>query len=64
VVALPKPDAEILFPELKRGLFGFEPEPVLSWSVNWFAKASMLEWPLLIDIDRPPFVAWDRRIGH
>jgi hypothetical protein len=53
---------EIYFPNLIVGRV-FD-EPRLTWPVNWFDKISITEWPPLIDIDRLPFLAWDKRIGR
>jgi hypothetical protein len=30
--------------------------------VPWLQPEPMLKWPLLLDIDRTPFKAWDARI--
>src|SRR5215471_1115946 len=55
------PRATILYPELRPGA-GIQPRPILSWHQPWFAPQTIMGWPLLIDIDRTPFVAWDKRI--
>jgi hypothetical protein len=54
--------AEILFPALIRT----EMTTVypLLFPVAWFNPHGMHDWPLLLDIDRVPFGAWDRRIGQ
>jgi len=54
--------AEILFPALQRT----EMTTVypLLFPVAWFDPRGMHDWPLLLDIDRVPFGAWDKRIGQ
>jgi hypothetical protein len=56
------PAAEIYFPALTPGN-GLETYPLLVWRQPWLDPVSSLYWPKLIDIDRTPFMAWDRRIG-
>jgi hypothetical protein len=29
----------------------------------WLTPQSILSWPLLLDVDRPSFREWDKRIG-
>ena len=58
---------EIFFPTVKHNdteFFGLAPAPPLSWPVAWFTPAPISGWPQLLDIDRAPFINWDRRIGR
>jgi len=57
------PDAEIYYPGLKPAN-RLNDYPVLIWPQPWLSPDSMLHWPQLVDIDRTPFVAWDKRIGQ
>jgi len=57
------PDAEIYYPGLKQA-DRLNDYPVLIWPQPWLSPVSMLRWPQLVDIDRTPFVAWDRRVGN
>ena len=54
--------AEILFPALIRT--EMTTAYPLFMPVAWFNPAGMHDWPLILDIDRVPFGAWDRRIGQ
>ena len=61
--ATPKaPTAEILFPALIRT--EMTTAYPLFMPVAWFNPAGMHDWPLILDIDRVPFGAWDKRIGQ
>ena len=55
-------EMEIYFPTLQAGniLDGYP----LIYPQPWLAPDSMRNWPLLLDVDRIPFAAWDRRIGQ
>jgi len=55
--------AEIFYPELIKGS-GLDVYPILVWPQNWLTPDGAHNWPKLIDIDRVPFGAWDRRIGQ
>ena len=55
--------AEIFYPELVKGS-GLDVYPILVWPQNWLNPDGAHNWPKLIDIDRVPFGAWDRRIGQ
>jgi hypothetical protein len=33
-------------------------------AAEFIIAACMHDWPLILDIDRVPFGAWDRRIGQ
>lgn len=57
------PTAEIYFPELKPGN-GLETYPPMIWHQPWLTADSIMHWPLLLDIDRVPFTAWNKRIGQ
>lgn len=41
-----------------------EAYPPLMWRQPWLTPNSIMNWPLLIDIDRTPFAAWNKRIGE
>jgi hypothetical protein len=30
----------------------------------WLSPQSILGWPLLLDVDRPSFREWDKRMGR
>ena len=55
--------AEIFYPELVKGS-GLDVYPILVWPQNWLNPDGAHNWPKLIDIDRVPFGAWDKRIGQ
>ena len=55
--------AEIFYPELIKGS-GLDVYPILVWPQNWLNPDGAHNWPKLIDIDRVPFLAWDKRIGQ
>ena len=55
--------AEILFPALVRIETMATTYPLII-PVAWFDPHGMHDWPLILDIDRVPFGAWDRRIGQ
>jgi len=57
------PVAEFYYPELVRG-DGVPARPLLVWQQPWLSPVSIIEWPLLIDIDQTPFIAWDKRIAQ
>lgn len=56
------PDAEIYYPAVKRA-DQINDYHSLTWPQPWLSPASILSWPPLIDIDRQPFIPWDKRIG-
>jgi hypothetical protein len=35
----------------------------LAMHQSWLSPRSILSWPLLLDVDRPSFREWDKRIG-
>jgi len=35
---------------------------VLIWPQPWFNPEPMHHWPLLLDVDRTPFLAWSKRV--
>jgi hypothetical protein len=37
---------------------------VLIWPQPWFNPDTMVHWPVLLDVDRTPFIAWNKRIGQ
>jgi hypothetical protein len=55
------PAATILYPEMVRG-GDIAAYPFLVWRQPWLSPASIMEWPLLIDIDQKPFIAWNKRV--
>ena len=59
----PGVDAQIFFPSIGRGNL-LESIPSQGWPQAWLQPASITGWPLLIDIDRVPFLTWDRRVGQ
>jgi len=62
-VAANGPAAQFLYPALVKA-DGVEVYPPLTWQQPWFSPDSIMHWPLLLDIDRIPFGAWDRRVGQ
>jgi hypothetical protein len=56
------PKASIFFPTLAPGniLEGHR----LIMRQPWLSQESIVHWPLLIDVDRVPFTAWNKRIGE
>lgn len=58
------PAAEVYYPAMTVTDSGLNDYPVLVWRQPWLSPDSILYWPPLIDIDRTPFVAWDKRIGQ
>jgi len=54
--------AEILFPSLVRS--EMRAAYSLFMPVAWFDPHGMHDWPLILDIDRVPFAAWDKRVGQ
>jgi hypothetical protein len=57
------PVAEIYYPQMINGHW-LDDYHILVWPQPWLSPNSMLHWPVLLDIDRTPFVAWDRRVGQ
>jgi hypothetical protein len=57
------PAAEFYYPALTKGEM-LTSYPVLVWPQPWFSPDGMHDWPKLIDIDRTPFVTWERRVGQ
>ena len=41
-----------------------ETYPVVIWPQPWLTPDSIMNWPRLIDPDRVPFTAWNKRIGQ
>jgi hypothetical protein len=62
-IASNAPAAEVYYPALIKHdlLDGY---PTLIWRQPWLSPDSIMHWPPLMDIDRTPFVAWDKRIGQ
>ena len=59
-VGWPGHRAEVFFPSLAHGnILASYP---LMLPVPWLQPEPMLEWPLILDVDRTPFKAWDARI--
>jgi hypothetical protein len=57
------PAAEIYYPQLTQRDW-INSYPLLIWRQPWLSPDSVLHWPQLIDIDRTPFVTWDKRVGQ
>ena len=56
---------EVYYPGLKsHSAFGFGPVTPLTWRHPWFTPIPITDWPLLLDVDRVPFTAWEKRIGQ
>jgi hypothetical protein len=55
------PVAEFYYPALVKGEM-LQAYPLLVWRQAWFDPDPMHNWPKLMDIDRTPFVAWDKRV--
>lgn len=62
-VIAPDKKAEIFYPDVVKTEPELAWQPKLNWGQPWLTPASMVYWPQLIDIDRVPFIAWDKRIG-
>jgi len=63
-VAAQAPVAQLLYPELTKGGERLNAYPVMIWPQPWLSPNTMLEWPLLIDIDEKPFTTWSKRIAQ
>jgi hypothetical protein len=56
-------DPEILYPAMvfnKANILEMTP---LTMHQPWLSRQSISSWPLLLDVDRPSFREWDKRIG-
>lgn len=58
------PPAEIYFLSTVNGRDALETYPALTWQQPWLSPDTIMNWPLLLDIDRVPFATWDKRIGQ
>jgi hypothetical protein len=38
--------------------------PLLVWQQPWLNPQSIMQWPLLLNVDKVPFTAWTKRIGE
>jgi hypothetical protein len=57
------PEPEIFYPTMvfnKTNILEMMP---LTVKQPWLSPQSILGWPLLLDVDRPSFREWDKRIG-
>ena len=57
------PEPEIFYPMMvfnKTNILEMMP---LTVKQPWLSPQSILGWPLLLDVDRPSFREWDKRIG-
>jgi hypothetical protein len=57
------PVAAVYYPELKPGETLAAP---VFWPlpIAWLSPLSMVFWPVILDVDRIPFIAWNKRIGQ
>ncbi len=56
-------EPEILYPTMVFNKANILEMPPLTMHRPWLSPQSMSNWPLLLDIDRPSFREWDKRIG-
>ncbi len=56
-------ESEILYPTMVFNKANILEMPPLTMHRPWLSPQSMSNWPLLLDIDRPSFREWDKRIG-
>src|SRR6516162_2679576 len=57
------PEPEIFYPTMvfnKANILEMMP---LTMHQPWLSPESILNWPLLLDVDRPSFREWEKRIG-
>jgi hypothetical protein len=57
------PEPEIFYPTMvfnKANILEMTP---LTMHQPWLSPKSILSWPLLLDVDRPSFREWEKRIG-
>jgi hypothetical protein len=57
------PEPEILYPTMVFNKINNLEIMPLAMKQPWLSPQSILGWPLLVDIDRPSFREWDKRIG-
>jgi hypothetical protein len=57
------PQASIYYPAMIPGQ-GINVQPLWNWPQPWLSADSVLHWPLLLDVDRTPFTAWNKRIAQ
>jgi len=58
------PEPEILYPAVLINKSNILETVPLTVKLPWLSPHSILGWPLLIDIDRPAFREWEKRIGN
>ena len=61
--ALPK-EPEILYPAVLINKSNILETVPLTAKQPWLSPHSILGWPLLIDVDRPAFREWEKRVGQ
>jgi len=57
------PEPEILYPAVLINKSNILETVPLTVKQPWLSPHSILGWPLLIDVDRPAFREWEKRIG-
>jgi len=58
------PEPEILYPAVLINKGNILETVPLTVKQPWLSPHSILGWPLLIDVDRPAFREWEKRIGN
>jgi hypothetical protein len=58
------PEPEILYPAVLINKSNILETVPLTVKQPWLSPHSILGWPLLIDVDRPAFREWEKRIGN
>jgi len=58
------PEPEILYPAVLMNKSNILETVPLTVKQPWLSPHSILGWPLLIDVDRPAFREWEKRIGN
>jgi len=56
--------AEFYYPVLVHDRSMLDDYHILIWPQPWFSPDPMLHWPLLLDVDRTPFITWNKRVGQ
>jgi hypothetical protein len=57
------PEPEIFYPTMAFNKANILEMMPLTIQQPWLSPYSILGWPLLLDVDRPSFREWDKRIG-
>jgi hypothetical protein len=57
------PEPEIMYPAMVSNKASILEMTPLTLHQPWLSSEPISSWPLLLDIDRPSFREWDKRIG-